>query len=39
MSGVLYGAAVVQQWLAQQCVACVCAQQLLEQQQWVVPVR
>ena len=34
MSGVLYGASVVQLWLAQ-----VCVQQQLEQQQWVLPVR
>lgn len=33
---VLYDAPVVQQWLAQQCV---CTQQQLEQQQWVLPVR
>ena len=33
---VLYDAPVVQQWLAQQCV---CTQQQLEQQGWVLPVR
>ena len=40
MSGVLFGAAVVQLWLAQiRTIATVCVQQQLEQQQWVLSVR